>query len=172
MKNFLIHAVLLVLAAGGQHQDDRHWQPQGGHQALLETEDGAKYLLTTDQEEEEEGYYDDHDDDGGMQLDFSTSETPQDYRLPFDFQLVKSKTPKKKRRGPSNRRLKRFKQGSLMAKAHNDFLARHRGRPGSRLTAAGHLASFRDRRGGGGGGGGGGGRGRGMGGSKGAGRTG
>ena len=167
MRIFLIHAVLLVLAAGGQHQNDRHWQPQEGHQALLETEDGAKYLLTTDQEEEE-GYYDDHDDDGGMQLDFSTSETPQDYRLPFDFQLVKSKTPKKKRRGPSNRRLKRFKQGSLMAKAHNDFLTRHRGRPSSRLTAAGHLASFRDRRGGVRGGGGG----RGMGGSKGAGRTG
>ena len=170
MRNILIHAVLLVLAAGGQHQDDRHWQPQGGHQALLETEDGAKYLLTTDQEEEEEGYYDDHDDDGGMQFDFSTTETPQDYRLPFDFQLVKSKTPKKKRRGPSNRRLKRFKQGSLMAKAHNDFLSRHRGRPSSRLTAAGHLASFRDRRGGGASGGGA--RGRGMGGSKGAGHTG
>ena len=169
MRNFLVHAVLLVggiTAARGQHQ--------GGHQALLETEDGAKYLLTTDQEEEEEeGYYDDHD--GGAQLDFSTTETPQDYmalgvnsRLPFDFQLVKSRTPTKKRRGPSNRRLKRFKQGSLMAKAHQDFLARHRGRPSSRLTAAGHLASFRDRRGGVRGGGGG----RGMGGSRGAGHTG
>ena len=168
MRTFLVHAVLLVgdiTAAGGQHQ--------GGHQALLETEDGAKYLLTMDQEEEEEGYYDDHD--GGAQLDFSTTETPQDYmalgvnsRLPFDFQLVKSgtRTPKKKRRGPSNRRLKRFKQGSLMAKAHQDFLARHRGRPSSRLTAAGHLASFRDRRGGVRGGGGG------RGGSRGAGHTG
>ena len=168
MRNFLVHAVLLVggiTAAGGQHQ--------GGHQALLETEDGAKYLLSTDQEEE--GYYGDHD--GGAKLDFSTTETPQDYmplgvnsRLPFDFQIVKSgtRTPKKIRRGPSNRRLKRFKQGSLMAKAHQDFLARHRGRPSSRLTAAGHLASFRDRRGRGRGRGGV----RGGGGSKGAGHTG
>ena len=94
MRNFLVHAVLLVggiTAARGQHQ--------GGHQALLETEDGTKYLLTMDQEEE--GYFDDHDD--GIQLDFSTTETPQDYmalgvnsRLPFDFQVQNTKKEKKR----------------------------------------------------------------------------